>query len=159
MCCHSCLQDLQIHGNEPCPLFNLNDPFWDRYGSSPLSPQFVPQQGDFELRSQYEVLLLHWKFNKTAWVTNSQGPHGVVKAVGDAYWLWEDVLVTWSKAAGGGAKGGALAAAIAVPIVVVALLAAAAIGFVLWRRCGVGLGVWGVHECGATYCRMRLSLD
>ncbi|WIA08255.1 hypothetical protein OEZ85_007699 [Tetradesmus obliquus] len=127
-------KDLQIHGNEPCPLFNLNDPFWDRYGNSPLSPQFVPQQGDFELRSQYEVLLLHWKFNKTAWVTNSQGPHGVVKAVGDAYWLWEDVLVTWSKAAGGGAKGGALAAAIAVPVVVAALLAAAAIGFVLWRR-------------------------
>ena len=73
----------------------------------------------------------------------------MVSADGSAEWLWQDVLVTWSKAAGGGAKGGALAAAIAVPIVAAALLAAAAIGFVLWRRCGVGLGICGMHECGA----------
>jgi hypothetical protein len=137
--CMRRLQDLQIHGNEPCPLFDLNDPFWDRYGKSPLSPQFVPQQDDFILRSPNEVLLLHWKFNKTAWVQNSQGPHGVVKAVGDGYWLWEDVLVTWSRAPAGAPKGGALAAAIVVPIVVVALLAAAGAGFVLWRRCGAVL--------------------
>jgi hypothetical protein len=128
------LQDLQIHGNEPCPLFDLNDPFWDRYGSSPHSPQFVPQPNDFTLRSPHEVLLMHWKFNKTAWVANSQGPNGVVKAEGDGYWLWTDVLVTWSRAAPAVPKGGALAAAIAVPIVVVALLVAAGVGFVLWRR-------------------------
>jgi hypothetical protein len=151
------LQDLQIHGNEPCALFDLNDPFWDRYGQSPLSLEFVPQQSDFILRSPNEVLLLHWKFNKTAWVQNSQGPHGVVKAVGNGYWLWEDVLVTWSKAAAGPPKGGTLTAAIVVPIVVVAL-AAAGVGFLLWRRCAKGLlGMVPVCVCACVHVCVVLA--
>ena len=63
---------MQIHGNEPAPLFDETDPFWDRYGRNPLSAYFVPRAGDFVRVSEREVVLLEWTFNKTAWVLSSQ---------------------------------------------------------------------------------------
>lgn len=127
------LQDLQIHGSEACPLFDPNDKFWDRYGESPLSPQFVPQIDDFLRISPREVLVYHWKFNKTAWVLKSQGAHGVVKASGSGYWMFLNVLVTWSPI-NQGPQGAALIAAIVVPIVTGLLLIGGAVGFWRWHR-------------------------
>jgi hypothetical protein len=63
------LQDLQIHGNEPCPLFDEKDPFWEQYQRD---PDFVPRPGDYlKLRSD-AVLLLDWRFIKSSWVRRSQ---------------------------------------------------------------------------------------
>lgn len=68
-CSASRPQDLQIHGNEPCALFNDADPFWEQYGRD---PGFVPAPGDFLRLRDNAVLLKDWRFMKTAWVLRSQ---------------------------------------------------------------------------------------
>lgn len=71
-------------------------------------------------------------------VLRLQGTKGVVRAEGNAYWRWVDVLISWSPAvptSTGGLSGSALALAIALPVVFgVLLLAACGVGAVWLRR-------------------------
>ena len=63
------VQGLQIHGNEPSPLFNDNDPFWEVYQND---SSFAPQPNQYS-RVDSNTLVMHdWTFNKTAWVLKSQ---------------------------------------------------------------------------------------
>eukprot|EP00878_Enallax_costatus_P022137 GHUV01023476.1.p1 GENE.GHUV01023476.1~~GHUV01023476.1.p1 ORF type:complete len:648 (+),score=136.49 GHUV01023476.1:46-1944(+) len=85
-------EDLEIDGSESCPLFEPTNAFWSTYSEDPLSTLFVPQPADYDRLSPSEVLLLNWKFNKSAWVRATQGPNGISLAVGDGYWHWIDVM-------------------------------------------------------------------
>eukprot|EP00775_Hariotina_reticulata_P011706 gene11706-11851_t len=124
--------DLQIHGNEPCPLFDDSDPFWEQYQRD---TDFVPRPGDFLKLRANAVLLLDWRFMKSSWVRRSQGKTGVVAATGSGYWSWVNVLVTWSPLSASGSAGGVPVVAIVVPVVLAALLACAAVfGLLWWRR-------------------------
>lgn len=73
-------QDLEMHGSEPCPLFDPSSPFWTTYDNEPLSRMFVPQPADFKQLSPSEVLLLNYKFNKSAWVMATQVSHSAGNA-------------------------------------------------------------------------------
>lgn len=79
-CCLGCftlrldhmLQDLEIEGTETCALFEPSNAWWSAYSNDTLSKLFVPQPSDYDRLSANEVLLLNWKFNKSAWVRATQ---------------------------------------------------------------------------------------
>lgn len=60
---------LQIHGNEPSPLFRQNDPFWDVYQNDSA---FAPQPSMYTRVNDDALVMHNWTFNKTAWVLRSQ---------------------------------------------------------------------------------------
>jgi hypothetical protein len=66
---HHSTQGLHIHGNEPSPMFNPDDPYWYVYQND---SRFVPQPGMYTKIDSYAVIIKDWTFNKTAWVLRSQ---------------------------------------------------------------------------------------
>lgn len=69
LCCVLTLQGLQIHGNEPSPLFNEADPYWYVYAND---TKFIPRPGDYAMIDSNNLVMHNWTFNKTAWVLRSQ---------------------------------------------------------------------------------------
>jgi hypothetical protein len=62
-------QGLQIAGNEPSPLFDHSNPFWDVYQND---SRFVPQPSQYTVVDSQALVLHNWTFNKSAWVLRSQ---------------------------------------------------------------------------------------
>lgn len=63
------MQGLQIHGNEPSPLFQPDDPYWKTYWNDTA---FVPQLDMFTRIDSNNLIMHDWTFNKSAWVLASQ---------------------------------------------------------------------------------------
>ena len=66
---HVPAQGLQIHGNEPGPLFQPDDPYWSVYQNS---TEFTPQPYQYSVVDSRALVMHNWTFNKTAWVIKSQ---------------------------------------------------------------------------------------
>jgi hypothetical protein len=104
---------------------------------------------------------LTWlSFLVSSFVCHAQGAHGLVQSTGDGYWLFRDVLFSYTptgKASSGRLQGSALALAIALPVVFGVLLLAG--GAVLaWWWCKRLANRWGDTAAAAClawmhYCR------
>jgi hypothetical protein len=74
-------QGLQITGNEPSPLFDHSNPFWDVYQND---SSFVPQANQYTVVDPQALMVHNWTFNKSAWVLRSQVRRGQGAAAGGA---------------------------------------------------------------------------
>jgi hypothetical protein len=59
---------VHIHGNQPSPLFNSSDPWWNVYRGA----GFLPEASQLTRIAPDALLLRNWTFHKHAWVMASQ---------------------------------------------------------------------------------------
>jgi hypothetical protein len=59
---------VHVHGYEPTPLFNEEDPYWEVHNDS----RFAPQPSNYERLNLTAMMMKTWLFNKTAWLLHSQ---------------------------------------------------------------------------------------
>jgi hypothetical protein len=64
-CCH---QGVHVHGYEPSPFFDEQDPYWEVHNDS----RFAPQPGDYVRLNSTAMIMKTWLWNRTAWLLHSQ---------------------------------------------------------------------------------------
>jgi hypothetical protein len=75
-------QGLQIHGQEPSPLFRPDDPFWHLYDNVSVAPA----SKQYTLIDSHTMWIHNWMFNKTAWVLRTRVGGGGVRVCAG---VWE----------------------------------------------------------------------
>jgi len=79
-------QGVSIHGYEPSPLFNEQDPYWEVHNNS----AFAPQPNQYTRLNNNTMIMNKWIYNRTAWLLQSQvGPIYEPNALGSSVFSGE----------------------------------------------------------------------